>query len=89
MMVLLIELHLLTLLSVTVTLFQGHSANSNWKFLCSYLVKLKLCTIVNYIDWNIDILLFVVVFVDFCTYSRDVIGIFPDTLREIFPFAWL
>ena len=50
MMVLHSELYLFITLSVTLTLFQGHSNVKQFvlKILCSYLIKLKLCRIVKY-----------------------------------------
>ena len=51
-MVLLFELYLFSTLSVTLTIFQGHSNVKQFykKKLCSYLIKLKLCRIVIYIS---------------------------------------
>ena len=51
MMVELIEFYPFIPLSVTLMVFQGHSSVKQFelKILCSYLIKLKLCTIVDYV----------------------------------------
>ena len=51
-MELVIEIYLFTPLSVILTIFQGHSRVKQFplKVLCSYLIQLKLCMIVHYID---------------------------------------
>ena len=51
MMVVLIELYPLIPLSVTLIVFQGHSSVKHFwlKMLCSYLIKLKLCLITDYV----------------------------------------
>ena len=59
MMVLIIELYLLVPISVTLTIFQGHSSvNFTWKFLCSYLIKLEVHGIVKYIKEIMNVLPF-------------------------------
>ena len=60
MILLLIELYLFIPLSVTLTLFQGHSSvkQIELKFLCSYQIKLKLYTVVNYVTQIMNTLLF-------------------------------
>ena len=56
-MILLIELYLFISLSVTLTIFQGHSNVKEFplEILCCYLVKLKLCMIVNFISYIMNI----------------------------------
>ena len=62
-MVLLVELYLFILLSVTNTIFYGKRSVKHFrlKILCSYLIKLKLRRIVKNIKWIMNISPFVVV----------------------------
>ena len=81
MVAVLIELYPSIPLSLTLIVFQGHSSAKQFKLriLCSYPTQLKLCTIVDYIKKIMNIPLFFY----FCTYSIEVIDIFP-CLKKIF-----
>ena len=59
-MVWLIEQYLFIPFSVTLTIFQGYISVKQFylKMLCSCLIKLKLCRIVNYVNMISNILLF-------------------------------
>ena len=59
-----IELDLLIPLSVTLAVFQGHSSVKHFqlKSFCFYMIKFKLCMIVNYIAY----IMIITLFISFC-----------------------
>ena len=70
---------------MTLMLFQCHSSVKQYKLenVCSYPVKLKLCRIVKYIKQVVSAPLCLT----FCTYSREIIDVFPYLTQK--KFHWL
>ena len=71
-MVWLIEQYLFIPFSVTLTIFQGYISVKQFylKMLCSCLIKLKLCRIVNYVNMISNIPLFFGVCMCVCVYAH-------------------
>ena len=84
MMVIHIELCFFITLSVTLTLFQGHSSVKQFELniLCSCPIKLQLCRIAKYIKQAMNIPLFLT----FCTYAKEIIVMFPDLTKTVVDF---
>ena len=78
-MVVLTERYSFIPLLVTLSVFQGHSSVKYFylKILCSSPIKLKFCTIVDYVKYIMNIpLLFLFSFFIFCTCAGEIIDVF-------------